>query len=95
MQTHVSSLSPVAARRIQSELNDWGKNPPDGCCLESCEPMTSWVIIMSGPDPAAGMPRLYEGEVFRLSVRFTERYPLEPPEVTFLYPTPIHPHIYR
>lgn len=30
----------------------------------------------------------------RLNIRFTERYPLEPPEVTFLTPTPIHPHIY-
>lgn len=31
----------------------------------------------------------------RLSVKFTDRYPLEPPEVVFLSPTPIHPHIYR
>lgn len=30
----------------------------------------------------------------RLSVRFTERYPLEPPEVTFLAHPPVHPHIY-
>jgi ubiquitin-protein ligase len=30
----------------------------------------------------------------RLNIKFTERYPLEPPEVTFLTPTPVHPHIY-
>ena len=50
---------------LQSELTDWGRNPPDGCCLESCEPITHWTIIMAGPEGAAGMPRLYEGEVFR------------------------------
>ena len=22
------------------------RSPPEGCCLESCEPMTSWVVIM-------------------------------------------------
>eukprot|EP00882_Tetradesmus_deserticola_P006258 GHRQ01006586.1.p1 GENE.GHRQ01006586.1~~GHRQ01006586.1.p1 ORF type:complete len:203 (+),score=54.30 GHRQ01006586.1:353-961(+) len=91
---HTSSLSPVAARRIQSELKDWGRNPPEGCCLECCEPITQWVVLMAGPEAAAGMPRLYEGEAFRLSIKFTERYPLEPPEVTFLTPTPVHPHIY-
>jgi ubiquitin-protein ligase len=31
---------------------------------------------------------------YRLNIKFTERYPLEPPEVTFLTPTPVHPHIY-
>jgi ubiquitin-conjugating enzyme E2 W/release factor glutamine methyltransferase len=50
---------------LQSELNDWGRNPPEGCCLESCEPMTHWVVLMAGPEAAAGMPRLYEGETFR------------------------------
>lgn len=90
----VNSLSSVAARRIQSELTDWGRNPPDGCCLESCEPITHWTIIMAGPEGSAGLPRLYDGEVFRLSIKFTDRYPLEPPEVVFLSPTPIHPHIY-
>lgn len=64
--TATSSLSSVAARRIQSELTDWGRNPPDGCCLESCEPITHWTIIMAGPESgSAGLPRLYEGEVFR------------------------------
>ena len=30
----------------------------------------------------------------RVSVRFTDNYPLESPEVVFLPPAPIHPHIY-
>ena len=30
-----------------------------------------------------------------LQVHFTERYPLEPPEVVFVPPhTPVHPHVY-
>jgi hypothetical protein len=49
----------------QSELTDWGRNPPDGCCLEACDPITHWTIIMAGPEGSAGLPRLYEGEVFR------------------------------
>jgi ubiquitin-protein ligase len=34
------------------------------------------------------------GETFRLRILFSERYPLEPPEVTFVPPSPVHPHIY-
>lgn len=30
----------------------------------------------------------------RVSVRFTDNYPLESPEVVFIPPAPIHPHIY-
>ena len=26
---------------------------------------------------------------------FTDKYPLEPPEILFLEPSPVHPHIYR
>lgn len=45
---------------------------------------------------AAGMPPLAPtaGETFRLRILFSERYPLEPPEVTFVPPSPVHPHIY-
>ena len=36
---------------------------------------------MQGPEtaPAPGFPRLYENEVFRLAINFTDRYPMEPP----------------
>ncbi|KAL6756262.1 ubiquitin-conjugating enzyme/RWD-like protein [Haematococcus lacustris] len=88
------TLTPVAARRIQSELKDWQRLAPEGCALESCEPITTWCILMQGPEGSAGMPRLYEGQVFRLKVSFPDRYPLEPPEVIFLPDSPIHPHIY-
>lgn len=67
----------------QSELKDWCKNPPEGCSLESetPDPIFTWVILMQGPEPCKGMPRLYEGEVYRLQVKFTDSYPLDSPEV--------------
>ncbi|GAX73321.1 hypothetical protein CEUSTIGMA_g775.t1 [Chlamydomonas eustigma] len=89
-----TSLTPIAARRIQSELKDWTNNPPEGFLLESCEPMTTWVIMMKGPETPPGAERLYDGKVFRLQVKFPDRYPMESPEVIFLSVAPIHPHIY-
>ncbi|KAK9804389.1 hypothetical protein WJX72_010730 [[Myrmecia] bisecta] len=88
--------SSVAMRRIQSELNEWLLHPPEGCRLESFEPLLRWVVLMEGPEtaPAPGMPRLYDGEVFRLAINFTDRYPLEAPEVMFIPRSPVHPHIY-
>ncbi|GMH33530.1 hypothetical protein BSKO_01364 [Bryopsis sp. KO-2023] len=85
-----------AQKRIPLELKDWLQNPPEGCVLETKEPnpMHEWVILMQGPQAPSGMPKIYEGEVYRLSVRFTDEYPLEAPEVMFLPESPIHPHIY-
>jgi ubiquitin-conjugating enzyme E2 W len=41
---------------------------------------------------------IYAGKVFRLCFRFTNNYPIEPPEVVFVHDTtheiPMHPHIY-
>jgi len=62
--------------------------------LESCEPLTKWVIIMQGPDSCPAGSALYEGQLFRLQVQFPDRYPLESPEVVFLPEAPVHPHIY-
>eukprot|EP00891_Asterochloris_glomerata_P005095 jgi/Astpho2/5095/fgenesh1_pg.00073_%23_4_t len=87
-------VSTIAMKRIQSELHDWLLHPPEGCALIKFEPLLHWVVEMTGPDSAPGMPTLYAGETFRLQIKFTDRYPLEPPEVTFLPPSPVHPHIY-
>lgn len=40
MQTHVSPCD-----AMQAEIRDWQRAPPEGCCIESCEPMTTWVIL--------------------------------------------------
>ena len=36
---------------------------------------------MAGPESGAYGPSLYRDDTFRLSVKFSEGYPLEPPEV--------------
>lgn len=61
------SCSCLTCTHWQSELNEWLLNPPEGCNLESFEPVTSWVVHMQGPEnsPAPGLPRLYDGELFR------------------------------
>lgn len=81
----------ISMRRLQSELKEWQRHPPEGCRLISCEPLTVWVIEMIGPETA---PALYANEIFRLQVNFNFRYPISPPDVVFIPPTPIHPHIY-
>lgn len=49
-----------------------------------------WVINMDGVKGT-----LYEGEHFQLLFKFSNKYPFDSPEVTFVGPNiPIHPHIY-
>ncbi|WVZ60106.1 hypothetical protein U9M48_010169 [Paspalum notatum var. saurae] len=48
-----------------------------------------WVIDVAG---APGT--LYTGETYQLQVDFPEHYPMEAPQVIFLHPAPMHPHIY-
>lgn len=50
---------------LQSELNDWLLHPPEGCALVQYEPLLTWIITMTGPESAPGMPQLYVGEHFR------------------------------
>ena len=49
---------------------------------------------MLGPESSPCEPPLYRGKVFKLRVVFGDRYPLDPPDVTFLPTTPEHPHVY-
>jgi len=48
-----------------------------------------WYVRFTG---AAGS--LYAGESYTLRIKFTDDYPMDSPEVTFLMPAPVHPHIY-
>ncbi|XBH82559.1 hypothetical protein VPH35_071185 [Triticum aestivum] len=48
-----------------------------------------WVIEVSGAEGT-----LYAGETYRLQVDFPEQYPMEAPQVIFMHPAPMHPHIY-
>lgn len=56
--------------------------------IENYKP-TAWLLECDGP-PAS----LYDGETFIMQFVFDPGYPLEAPEVVFLDPVPLHPHIY-
>lgn len=49
---------------------------------------------MEGPPSSVSSSSVYDGEVYTLSIRFTDQYPIEAPEVVFINESPAHPHIY-
>lgn len=63
---------------LQSELREWSNSPPEGAVLEFCEPVTSWGILIQGPETAGN---LYNDELFRyvqtviLAARFKVKSP--------------------
>ena len=53
--------SAVAMRRLQSELQDWLRSPPEGCRLLQFDPLTTWVVEMLGPESSPCGSPLYRG----------------------------------
>ena len=52
--------------------------------------LTEWIIHLDGPQGT-----LYNEEKFQLKFKFSQKYPFDSPQVTFIKPyIPIHPHIY-
>ncbi|URE36364.1 ubiquitin-conjugating enzyme E2 [Musa troglodytarum] len=83
------SLSKIACNRLQKELVEWQVNPPAGFKHKATDNIQRWVI------EAIGAPgTLYANETYQLQVDFPEHYPMEAPQVIFLHPAPLHPHIY-
>ncbi|KAI8476313.1 MAG: ubiquitin-conjugating enzyme/RWD-like protein [Monoraphidium minutum] len=66
--------------RMAKEIKTLRKKPPEGVCVWPAEgaSMTRLCAQVQGP---AGT--VYEAGVFRLAVEVPERYPFEPPKVTF------------
>ncbi|CAA2960337.1 probable ubiquitin-conjugating enzyme E2 16 [Olea europaea subsp. europaea] len=83
------SLSKIAINRLQKELREWQVNPPNGLKQKITDNLQRWVIEVNG---APGT--LYADETYQLQVDFPEHYPMEAPQVIFLHPVPLHPHIY-
>nr|ACG31888.1 ubiquitin-conjugating enzyme E2 W [Zea mays] len=83
------ALSKIACSRLQKELAEWQVNPPAGFKHRVTDDLQRWVIDVAG---AAGT--LYTGETYKLQVDFPEHYPMEAPQVIFLHPASMHPHIY-
>ncbi|KAL8230814.1 hypothetical protein R6Q57_000592 [Mikania cordata] len=82
-------LSKIATNRLQKELMEWQANPPSGFKHKVTDNLQRWVIEVTG---AQGT--LYANETFQLQVDFPEHYPMEAPQVIFVPPAPLHPHIY-
>ncbi|XP_019056865.1 PREDICTED: probable ubiquitin-conjugating enzyme E2 16 isoform X1 [Tarenaya hassleriana] len=82
-------LSKMATNRLQKELMEWQLNPPSGFIHKVSDNLQRWTIEVNG---APGT--LYANETYQLQVDFPEHYPMEAPQVVFLHPAPLHPHIY-
>lgn len=48
-----------------------------------------WILQIKGADDT-----LYSNETFNIQFKFTDKYPIESPEVVFVGVPPVHPHIY-
>ncbi|VAI01052.1 unnamed protein product [Triticum turgidum subsp. durum] len=94
-------LSKIACLRLQKELGEWQASPPGGFTYKVSDNLqrryenhdgwhgNRWVIEVSGAEGT-----LYASETYRLQVDFPEQYPMEAPQVIFMHPAPMHPHIY-
>jgi ubiquitin-conjugating enzyme E2 W len=78
-----------ANKRVQKELERLVADPIPGIVIVPQEDSSIWIAAFVG-----GEGTLYEGEEFQLQFRFSADYPIDPPEVVFLDPVPVHPHIY-
>ncbi|XP_042516781.1 probable ubiquitin-conjugating enzyme E2 18 [Macadamia integrifolia] len=83
------ALSKIACNRLQKELVEWQVNPPAGFKHKATDNLQRWIIEVNG---ASGT--LYANETYQLQVDFPEHYPMEAPQVIFIPPAPLHPHIY-
>ncbi|VFQ99184.1 unnamed protein product [Cuscuta campestris] len=83
------ALSKIATSRLQKELREWQSNPLTGFKHKVTDNLQRWEIEVAG---APGT--LYANETYKLQVDFPENYPMEAPQVIFLHPAPLHPHIY-
>ena len=77
-----------AANRIKKEIEKFNNEPTEGLRLE-VQDANIWLMHVKGPPNT-----LYAGEEYTLKIRFTDDYPMDSPEVVFIPPSPIHPHIY-
>lgn len=96
-------MSGASGKRMAKELRGLHtKGCPTGIALVSvsddaagggCTGRPEWIFSLSVLGSS-----VFEGEEFRVRVKFNERYPFECPEVTFVteapWYAPEHPHIY-
>ncbi|KAJ1921325.1 hypothetical protein H4219_000641 [Mycoemilia scoparia] len=79
----------IRNRRLLKELKAFKKNPPSNFKILHANNIHRWIVEMTCANNT-----IYQGEKYKLEVRFSESYPTEAPEVVFIKPAPINPHIY-
>lgn len=83
-----------ATKRLGKELSKIHGSLPPGIELVQAEGFETWLLDIKVLDENP----LYKGQTYRLKFKFSNSYPIEPPEVTFVTaperPIPMHPHIY-
>jgi len=75
--------------RIQREMKDFLSSPPPNMSVKVGKNIRLWIITLTGAKNT-----IYEGEKYRLRVKFPDEYPTVPPSMYFLQPTPRHEHVY-
>jgi ubiquitin-conjugating enzyme E2 W len=87
-------MAGLGTKRLNKELSKISASLPPGITLVSAENLEEWFLDIKVLDQNP----LYAGQTYRLKFKFSDKYPIEPPEVTFLKlgdrPIPMHPHIY-
>ncbi|RXK40256.1 ubiquitin-conjugating enzyme E2 W [Tremella mesenterica] len=85
----------LSTKRLMKELKDiQEKGTPAGIIPLSTESVDEWVFLIC----VLGDETIYKGEQFALRLIFSDRYPIDCPQVTFIaddqYQPPLHPHVY-
>eukprot|EP00756_Hemistasia_phaeocysticola_P001967 Hpha_TRINITY_DN11361_c0_g1::TRINITY_DN11361_c0_g1_i1::g.63200::m.63200/K10688/UBE2W, UBC16; ubiquitin-conjugating enzyme E2 W len=77
-------------KRLTKELQTMQKSPPPMIQLaQAPQALTEWFLRLSFDHHS-----VYPGQSYLLRFRFSERYPMDSPEVIFVDPIPEHEHIY-
>lgn len=88
-----------AGKRLSKELAKMQGHLPPGITFAKSDNLEEWQMDIRVLDDNP----LYQNQIYRLKFTFSQKYPIEPPEVQFILlpstsetprPIPIHPHIY-